>query len=78
MSSIDGLLTLGRTSASNPVLQWRDPNPISPQFLSFNMYQGNEEEIDPTVYADVQFGLGPNYSIGSQDCAGQLFCKIKT
>lgn len=68
----DGVLTLGRTSPSNAVLQWRDPNPISPQYLSFNMNQENNDEIDPNIYGDIQFGLGSDYKIGSQDCTGKL------
>ncbi|KAK2579326.1 hypothetical protein KPH14_008278 [Odynerus spinipes] len=64
----DGVIMLGKGGSLSPLVQWRDPNSISAQYLSFAMSQNTNEEFDPTIYADVQYGLGPDYSLSSQDC----------
>ncbi|XP_066598550.1 uncharacterized protein [Prorops nasuta] len=66
--SNDGMITLGKGTSLSALLQWRDPHPITAQYLSFAMYQPTNEDYDPSVYSDVQYGLGPDYTISSQDC----------
>ncbi|XP_001606705.1 uncharacterized protein LOC100123099 [Nasonia vitripennis] len=67
----DGVIMLGKGGSPNPVLQWRDPTSISPQYLSFLMYRETDEDPEPSLYADVQYGLGPDYTISSQDCTAR-------
>ncbi|KAL7289622.1 hypothetical protein TKK_0016476 [Trichogramma kaykai] len=69
--SRDGIITLGKDANVNPVLQWRDPLIISPQYLSFLVHRESDENPDSSFYADVQYGLGPEYTISSQDCTAR-------
>lgn len=67
----DGMIMLGKGGNSSPVLQWKDPTMIYPQYLSFLVNRETNEEPEASEYADVQYGLGPEYTISSQDCTGK-------
>ncbi|XP_048509825.1 uncharacterized protein LOC105690339 isoform X2 [Athalia rosae] len=64
----DGQILLGKGGSANPVLQWRDPDPLSPQFVSFSLHRARGEDPDASSFADVQYSLGPDYTLNSQDC----------
>ncbi|XP_046612628.1 uncharacterized protein LOC124301518 [Neodiprion virginianus] len=64
----DGSVTMGKGGSASPVIQWRDPSPLSPQFLSFTLHRERGEDPDASSFADVQFALGPDYSLATQDC----------